>query len=126
MARKARQWENWENWTAAKQEEMRINRQRWTEDKARSDEEWRKGLHKVFGGGGREAQTTGWVQDISGGWFEVAIQPERPAAMMDTKKMEGGSQASQRVHRQESWTWRKGELNKILKNGVDYSRTWSI
>ena len=79
MALKARQWENWEYWKAAKQEEMRRSRQRRTDDKARREEEWRKGLHKVFGGGGHEPKATGWVQDVTGGWFEVAIQPERPA-----------------------------------------------
>ena len=34
----------------------------------------------VFGGGGgsHEPKATGWIQDVNGGWFEVAIQPERP------------------------------------------------
>ena len=58
-----------------------------------------KRLHKVFGGSGRKVSTTGWVQDVSGGWFEVAIQLERPAAAThtntdrDIKETEGGSQA---------------------------------
>ena len=69
MAFKARQWENWENWKAAKQEEMRQNRQRWTDDEARREEEWKKGLHNVFGGGGgsHEPKATGWIQDVTGG-----------------------------------------------------------
>ena len=81
---------------------MKQSRQRWTDDKARRDAERKKGVSKVFQGGQsrQEPQTTGWAQEVTGGWFKVAIQPERPTHTENrgTHQGHGGDTQEQNQH----------------------------
>ena len=78
-----------------------VDRDGWNKtkpDKKRNGE--KASTRSSFKGGDRDrnAAPTGWVQDVSGQWFEVTIQPDKPtppeAPQGDGKISGGGGQSS--------------------------------